>query len=584
MHWLWRFASIFLCALIFLLLITLRFVQLGKIPQGINVDEASYGYDAYSLLKTGKDVWGEQHMSLKSFGDYKPAGLAYTLIPVIHQVGLSTFTTRLPSAIFGVLTLIMTFFLLRLLSQRALIAVLGTLILGVSPWHFGLSRLFYEPNIGLFFIVVSIYAELRYLRATTDKKYLIIAAVAIALGGYYYAVLRYLGLATLLITILVAHLPQYRKVLTYSVFVGLIWALCAAPYLPDMWGSRGLIRLKQENAIQTVEKTLVITENRQMCYLSSGKNTLLAKWCYVLWNKPGEKVMATAKVYIELLSPKYLFLTGSQKDILPENTGAFIEMLIPLYILGLYTLIHQAHAKQKAARFILTTFLCMPVPIAVVGTLTIHRNVVGLYLVFLVCMFGLIKMLEIINTIPKVLVQRIILACLVSLFVWSQSRYLAQYFYVYTRVHTEVWMSDAPEVMKWLGEHRGERKINSYDFDFAPLLYAFYTQYDPRDFQKNAHWSSPNQYGWQHVDELGNTLQNYGSMWEIICLHQVPGVPSHLLVIQPQAPWESVMEQQFRDFTQVYVTREIYDSQVLYTYLKQHDAVNLALRCKTPAL
>ena len=37
----------------------IRVYRLGNIPAGIFRDEATNGYDAYSLLKTGKDIHGD---------------------------------------------------------------------------------------------------------------------------------------------------------------------------------------------------------------------------------------------------------------------------------------------------------------------------------------------------------------------------------------------------------------------------------------------------------------------------------------------------------------------------------------------
>ena len=70
--------------------IFLRFWNLGNVPIGLNIDEASYGWDAYSLLKSGHDQWGiPWPLHLKSFGDYKPAALSYTMIPFIKFLGLN---------------------------------------------------------------------------------------------------------------------------------------------------------------------------------------------------------------------------------------------------------------------------------------------------------------------------------------------------------------------------------------------------------------------------------------------------------------------------------------------------------------
>ena len=68
----------------------LRLYQLGHVPVSLDWDEVSLGYNAYSILKTGKDEFGQQlPLILRSFDDYKPALYAYLLIPFIFIFGLS---------------------------------------------------------------------------------------------------------------------------------------------------------------------------------------------------------------------------------------------------------------------------------------------------------------------------------------------------------------------------------------------------------------------------------------------------------------------------------------------------------------
>ena len=48
-------------ALVWILLLTslLRLVDLTGVPNGFHADEVSIGYDTYSMLKTGRDQYGE---------------------------------------------------------------------------------------------------------------------------------------------------------------------------------------------------------------------------------------------------------------------------------------------------------------------------------------------------------------------------------------------------------------------------------------------------------------------------------------------------------------------------------------------
>ncbi|PJC80059.1 hypothetical protein CO009_02840, partial [Candidatus Shapirobacteria bacterium CG_4_8_14_3_um_filter_35_11] len=58
--------------LIILLAVALRFWNINSLPS-LNPDEAALGYNAYSLLLTGKDEHGQAWpIHFKSFGDYKP--------------------------------------------------------------------------------------------------------------------------------------------------------------------------------------------------------------------------------------------------------------------------------------------------------------------------------------------------------------------------------------------------------------------------------------------------------------------------------------------------------------------------------
>ncbi len=75
-HWL-------ILLLILILGIVLRFWQLGKTPTGFYLDEAALGYNAYSIMETGKDEYGKDWPILfRSFGDFKAPIYTYLLIPI----------------------------------------------------------------------------------------------------------------------------------------------------------------------------------------------------------------------------------------------------------------------------------------------------------------------------------------------------------------------------------------------------------------------------------------------------------------------------------------------------------------------
>src|SRR3989344_3496317 len=105
---------ILLLTIIIVIASVLRLWQLGQVPISPDLDEAALGYNAYSILQTGRDEYGKfLPIVLRSFDDYKPALYSYLTIPSILIFGLNVFAVRLPSAIFGILTVLATFFLVK---------------------------------------------------------------------------------------------------------------------------------------------------------------------------------------------------------------------------------------------------------------------------------------------------------------------------------------------------------------------------------------------------------------------------------------------------------------------------------------
>src|SRR3989344_4753279 len=113
--------------LILLLAAALRFIQLGKNPPGLYWDEVSLGYNAYSILKTGKDEHGEflPLARFKAFGDYKPPGYIYATVPSIALFGLNEFAVRFPSALAGVFMVWLTYLLIKELFSNHKLAALS---------------------------------------------------------------------------------------------------------------------------------------------------------------------------------------------------------------------------------------------------------------------------------------------------------------------------------------------------------------------------------------------------------------------------------------------------------------------------
>jgi len=136
----------------------LRFFSLSSVPPSPSLDEVSIGYNAYSILQTGKDEYGTAFpILLRAYDDWRPALYVYLVVPFVKLLGLTVSAVRLPSVIVSVLTVFLTYELSKKLLKKESIALFAALLLAISPWHIYISRLGHEVNLGLFAGVASSY-------------------------------------------------------------------------------------------------------------------------------------------------------------------------------------------------------------------------------------------------------------------------------------------------------------------------------------------------------------------------------------------------------------------------------------------
>lgn len=182
--------------LIFIILFFAFFLRGYKIETlpSLNPDEAALGYNAYSLLQTGKDEHGiSWPLHFKSFGDFKPGGYIYLDLPFVKILGLTPLAVRLPNLILSVLSIYIIYRLILLTTNNISLSLLSALVLALNPWHIHFSRGAWESSTSLFFIILGVYWLYLYLLKQKDI-YLFLFIIPLSLSFYiYHYALSWLG-------------------------------------------------------------------------------------------------------------------------------------------------------------------------------------------------------------------------------------------------------------------------------------------------------------------------------------------------------------------------------------------------------
>lgn len=165
-------------ALIILLSIFLRFYQLVDAPPSLNWDEASVLWNAYSMVKTGSDEYGNSiPVSVRSFEDFKPPLLTYAVTGSVLLFGKNEFAVRFPSALAGTLVVLVIFFLLYETTKNRRLSLLTAFLVTFMPWHLTFSRIAFEASLALFLFTTAVLFLARFLSGKREVNLLVSLAM-----------------------------------------------------------------------------------------------------------------------------------------------------------------------------------------------------------------------------------------------------------------------------------------------------------------------------------------------------------------------------------------------------------------------
>jgi 4-amino-4-deoxy-L-arabinose transferase-like glycosyltransferase len=140
----------------------IRFWRVTEAPATVNWDEAAVGYNANSLLHTGRDEFGKAFpVALRSFDDYKPALYSYLSVVPIALLGLGELSTRLTSILAGTILIFSVLYITAKLSGNFKLGLIAGIFTAVSPWAIHFSRIAFEANlaVAIYFVAIAIFIK-----------------------------------------------------------------------------------------------------------------------------------------------------------------------------------------------------------------------------------------------------------------------------------------------------------------------------------------------------------------------------------------------------------------------------------------
>jgi 4-amino-4-deoxy-L-arabinose transferase-like glycosyltransferase len=345
--WLWL-------GLILILAGFFRFWQLASVPPSPSLDEASIGWNAYSILKTGKDEYGYRlPVLLRAYDDWRPALYVYLVIPFVQLLGLTVTAVRLPAVILSLITVLAVYFLVKELLGDFKIALASSSLLAISPWHIYISRLGHEVNAGLTFSVLGILFFLLFINRQ-KSNFLLGSVIFWELSFYTYQSQKIFGPVMLLVLGLSfkKQLLNFKKEVLFVTCLALVLMLPlikATLYPGALLRFSGSSIFADQTALQQRSSLRIERDYQQKDYPG-----------LLLDNRRLAMGLVALRAYLSHFDPAWLFFnTGEENHKIP-GLGILYLWELPLFLIGIYKLVGDKRVLKSSKILLFGWLLAAP--------------------------------------------------------------------------------------------------------------------------------------------------------------------------------------------------------------------------------
>lgn len=484
----------------------LRIIGINATPPALNWDEVSHGYNAYSILKTGKDEWGQSFpiFNFRAYGDYPLALNLYLTIPFIWLLGLTEIAVRLPHVLLGTGTIVSSYFLFLGLTGKKKLSTFAAFLVAIDPWHLFPSRFVLQSNLSVFLLISSGALLLAGLK---NKKHhlLLLSFVSLGLTTLSYHTTRIFSPLFLcgILLIYKNELTSFfkkRRISGWLSTVVVILFFLPIPFVILGSGARARanwVFLLDQGAVGKIEQ-------------ERNASSLPAPMRRLIHNRPVYLLTKFSENYIGYFSPQYLFLKGgSQYQFSIPGRGVLYLVNLPFFYLGLLFVILKALKNSKEYQLVLFWLILAPIPASL--TLDSHavlRSTTMLPLPELFVALGLwfagrwVTKSKLLNRYPKT--NLFWAGAYMLLLLFGVKTYLTQMFVDYPKNYSWAWQYGYKEVVSYIKDNYSQydQIIITKKYGEPHEFVLFFWPWEPGKYQRDTNLVRFNQSNWFWVDRF----------------------------------------------------------------------------------
>lgn len=488
--------SLIILAVLTALSLLIHLFMWNKSPPCLSVDEAAYGYNAYSILKTARDEFGKLlPLRLQSFGDFKLPMYSYITIPFVMALGLNEFSTRLPAYLAAMGLILVMYVLIKKMFNNENQAIISAGMVTLSPWINTISRHAHEVVVATFFITLGIYFFICYAKRRVFRD-AIFSIILFGIALYTYHIARlFVGIFTVAlfyITFFQFKESSVKKIFltmgTLLIFLPFIFAEIAQP--PSRIGN---LLLTKNEGINLRAKELT-TEFRY---------SLFSTKLFVTFDE-------FFKRYTDYFSPYFLVQKGDAtlRFGFPDSIHPITHVEYVLAVIGLFILFRK---NKRIALFLLFLTLISPLPAALTWQEYALTRAFFLIIPLLILIGYAVQQIVDSSSKYKLFILGI---CLLMYGVYTAMSWDFFYFHYPKRgAVVRSWFCGYKEVASFVKNNysKYDRFYITQEIGQPYIALLFYLRYNPAMYQKQVSLLPPDGYGYTKISNFDKFIFNIDS-------------------------------------------------------------------------
>lgn len=466
----------------FLTIINFRVVS----PPSFNADEAAFGYNSSSLLKTGKDEYGTfLPLRLKSFGDYKMPLYSYLSVPFIGLMGLNETSTRALNAFLSLLVPLVVFLLTKELFKKDSYGIVAAFFAATSLGLHIVARHAHEAYLAVLLTASTFYFLIRFLKSQSVIKGVLFSASLLLMLFSYHPGRLFAGL--FLIGALVYSFQQKKLRSHISIYVIIIaiislFSMSDLIYKPE--------RLKNLLFFSNPGVQLKVQELKTEGGLRYLYNPLMIGLRDITFE------------HLSYFSPQFLLQNGDSNDRFGyKGMGLITPIEYILFFVGIYFLFK----KREDWRFVLL-FVLFASPLSASlswSTSSLTRSLFTLIPLSILAGYGAVNLL---TSFKRSWYSYLVIGLIICSFGYFVIMQWDFYLFHYPKrlITIHAWQSGYREVNEYIKKNYDSTShfYITRDIGMPYIFTLFYLNYPPEKYQKQAHLSAPDEYGFGQVESF----------------------------------------------------------------------------------